>query len=226
MKLLELFKTHLDIVAGIIGSLLVIIPAVRQAVVRLFKACIFLVRAPFIILEKVEGLEKRGSEADIWRAAVDRKLEVIEHEVRDNDGGSIKDHTKRQEARHRADFWGKGRPAMELHLSGHLILVSEALCRLLSVRDPHQLLGGNWQRYVEAEHIEKMLDLITDIDPQTTLFRFQTRLDDDHRQPVGIWEFNGSVIDPPIAGKRLLSGHWSPVDAKAKEISARYNWAS
>ncbi len=145
--------------------------------------------------------------------------------MQDNDGGSIKDHTKRQESRHRADFWSRGRPAMELHLDGRVNLVSEALCRLVGVRDVEHLLARNWLRFVDSTHVERMQELIAELDAETTMFRFATELFDERRESVGIWEFNAHAVDPPVAGKRLISGHWSPVNEKAKEISARYNWA-
>ncbi len=217
-SLLELIEAHPVTIGLIVAALGLVFPAVRSGGMRLIKACIFLVRAPFIILEKVIALE-------VLVGLMNGRMGMVEHELQDNDGGSIKDHTKRQESRHRADFWSRGRPAMEMHLDSRVNLVSEALCRLLGVRDTEQLYGRNWMRYIDSAHAEKMQELIAEMDRETNFFRFATEIFDDHRQSVGVWEFNAHTVDPPVAGKRLISGHWSPVNEKAREISARYNWA-
>ena len=217
-SLLDVLESHPVTIGLLVAALGLVVPVVRQAITRAFHAGVFLVRAPFIILEKVTGLE-------VLVTSMNARLGNVEHEMQDNDGGSIKDHTKRQESRHRADFWSRGRPAMELHLDGRVNLVSEALCRLVGVRDVEHLLARNWLRFVDSTHVERMQELIAELDAETTMFRFATELFDERRESVGIWEFNAHAVDPPVAGKRLISGHWSPVNEKAKEISARYNWA-
>ena len=217
-SLLDVLESHPVTIGLLVAALGLVVPVVRQAITRAFHAGVFLVRAPFIIRDKVTGLE-------VLVTSMNARLGNVEHEMQDNDGGSIKDHTKRQESRHRADFWSRGRPAMELHLDGRVNLVSEALCRLVGVRDVEHLLARNWLRFVDSTHVERMQELIAELDAETTMFRFATELFDERRESVGIWEFNAHAVDPPVAGKRLISGHWSPVNEKAKEISARYNWA-
>jgi hypothetical protein len=219
-SLLDVLESHPVTIGLLVAALGLVVPVVRQAITRAFHAGVFLVRAPFIILEKVTGLE-------VLVTSMNARLGNVEHEMQDNDGGSIKDHTIRTENRHRADFWGRGRPAMELHANNCAVdLVSEAMCRLVGVRDTEHLLGRNWLRFVDSGQVEKMQDKIQEMaDTENTFFRFAGEIFDDHRDSVGVWEFNAHAVDPPVAGKRLISGHWSPVNEKAKEISARYNWA-
>lgn len=218
--LLEILEAHPVTIGLLVAALGLVFPAVRSGGIRLVKACIFLVRAPFIILEEVTGLK-------VLVTAMNHRLGSVEHEMQDNNGGSIKDHTIRTENRHRADFWSKGRPAMEMHANNCAAdLVSEAMCRLVGVRDTEHLLGRNWLRFVDSGQVEKMQDKIQEmVDAETTFFRFAVELFDDRRDSVGFWEFNAHAVDPPVAGKRLITGHWSPVDARAKEICARFNWA-
>lgn len=221
MSFIHSLHDNLEVIAGIVGSLGVIlgVPFLRR-----FASAIALglwrnltVGSQFAAFREERV---RAEEAILLR------LKNIEREVQYNGGGSMKDYQLRQESYRRHDFWTQARPAMELDGEGHVNLVSEAACRLFHVSTPEDLYRRSWLRFLDSGEVDEFLDTYKDTASNDSLFRWAIQVVNNEGVSQGKWEFRAGRIAPDVGGRKLYSGHWAPVDEEARVVADRSRWVN
>jgi PAS domain-containing protein len=229
--LLDTLNTHLGLIAGIIGSLLVIVPAVREWLWRAVKGVIFLFRAPFIIQGLVERLVRRADEADQWRKGMDERFTgltnavgAIKHELSFNGSNSTKDFLKRMEEHRRHDLWTKGAPVLELDAAGNVTLVSQAACKLFGVSSESDLKRLNWLRFLDGGEVGEFIEAFRSMAATGSGFNFRIGVVAEDGESRGEWDFRAVLIGPRDASA-VYSALFLPADDLAKSFAGRHRWA-
>jgi len=222
VKWLTELNDHLTVITGIIAALTLLIPQVRMWAIKGPKSIWFLIRAPFIILEKVTAIEKTSaSNAD--------RLTKMEYELRTNGGASTKDVLLRLAAYRDHDFWRTPRPSLEMDSTAGVHLVSQAFCELVRVSSPNDLYRRSWLRFIKCESIDDLLAAFAATAESNSSFRYEVRIITSgglagHGVNRGKWELRLEPITPGRDGKPFYCGYFSPIDAEAKEVATRNHW--
>lgn len=229
--LLDTLNAHLGLIAGIIASLLVIVPAVREWLHTAIKGVVFIFRAPFIIRGLVEQVLKRADEADVWRRGVDRRfagitesIGQIKHELSFNGSNSTKDFLKRMEEHRRHDLWTKGIPVLELDAVGNVTLVSQAACKLFGVSSEGDLKRLNWLRFLDGGEVGEFIEAFRAMAATGSGFNFRIGVVAEDGESRGEWDFRAVLIGPRDASA-VYSALFLPADDQAKAFAGRHRWA-
>ena len=229
--LLDTLNDHLGIVAGIITSLLVIVPAVREWLWKAGKCVVFIFRAPFIIQGLVQQVLRRADEADVWREKVNTSLKGLKESVAKvnselsfNGSSSTKDFLKRMEEHRRHDLWTRGIPVLELDAAGNVTLVSQAACKLFGVSSEGDLKRLNWLRFLDGGEVGEFIKAFRDMAATGSGFNFRIGVLAEDGESRGEWDFRAVLIGPRDASA-VYSALFLPADDQAKSFAGRHRWA-
>jgi PAS domain-containing protein len=168
---------------------------------------------------------------------VRKMVESIQYQVQTNNGGSLKDVVIRTELGQQKlaqglaklesyrmhDFWTRTRAGMEIDAAGHVILASEATCKLFGVSDPDELMHLSWVRFLDPHHVDVFLRTFRETAASGSIFRFAIRIRDNSNVDRGEWEFRATPIGN--SEPRLYSGLFAPFDPISKELAGRNGWS-
>lgn len=217
------------VVAVVPAAASFLLPPVRAFVRRCWDAFLFLFRGPGMIFRelqemnvKMDAVKMKADAVEVKQTATDLKVDAIKHQVEVNGGGSLKDSMLRLESYRRIDFWKMQRPALELNGQGHVLLASEAACRLFHVSDPKELYRISWKRFLDGNEVMEFMKSFRETAAEGSLFRFAIGITDSNGAPRGKWEFKARPVD--ITGAGLYSGFFTAVDEVAKELAGRCGW--
>lgn len=225
MRSLELIEAHPVTIGLIVAALGLIFPAVRKQIAASWNYAVLLVRAPGVILQRMDARDAKDKGIDEWRTSVKAELEVIRHELEFNGGESTKDFLKRMEAHRRHDLWTKGAPVLETDEHGNVVLVSQAACRLFQVSSEGDLKRLNWLRYLDGEQVSEFITSFREMAAAGSGFNYRIQVYSEGREDRGEWEVRAVLIGPR-GSHAVYSAQFYPMDAAAKEIAGRCQWAS
>ncbi len=216
------------VASGLIAPLVSLaFPQVRRALRRALR---ILTRAEAREKEREETLTARKAIMDklgsieASTATTGSRLEIVEKEMKFNDGRTIKDMLFLIFSYRRHDFWRLGRPAMEMDGDGQVTLVSEAMCLLFGVVTPDDLKRRSWLRYVDSDEVDGILRACLETVLRQSEFSYTMELRSHHGESRGQWELRGSPITPESAKTKIYSCFIDPACDRARAFAASMKW--
>jgi len=176
------------------------------------------------------GAGKRTFEAKIDKiltevAAVKGEVSEIKVEVQFSNDTSTKQEVALLKNRSHLDFWTKTKPSIEMDGSAQVLHVSETLCRLMGVWTPADLYLRNWLRCVESGRVDDFLSSFIETVKFKSDFDFVFKIQTKDGIDQGQWKLIMSDVTPTGYSKTIYSGHFRPIDARAKEIASGLHWS-
>lgn len=228
MNILDTLNARLAILAGIVTSLLVLLPQVRAVIAKgwSFIGRIFggskmdlILAATVHTRETMESIQAVGMQNG-------ERLAKIEKELQFNGGRSAKDMLYLLARFREHDFWRIGRPAIEMDGLAQICLVSEAACRLFCVNNPQELYRRSWLRFIDSTQVEDFLSAFKETVGFSSEFVFTVRVHCNSGRDRGLWQIRASPITPEDSERKLYSGCLSPACDVAKEVAKEIHWSN
>lgn len=178
------------------------------------------------IYNERQKFQKERKEMPNLIKKIAERMEVVEHELKPNGGGSIKDAINIMKAEMDANNWLSPRPTFRCTSSGSNIFVNEAYCHLCGVT-PEELMKLGWRSFAaDEDQADDYYDRFMLSTKEQSQFSGRLKIKTKQDEYRGEWTIRIrplGAITKDGEEDFLWHGALWPYDQKAKEYAKAYN---